>query len=82
MTKSPLCVPVCVTLVTSILTALYGIRCRLKRHCPAVGLVDEDPEHHSDPGIFPADVRFALPQLDVRVAELQDSSAVNSADPM
>lgn len=36
-------------------------------------------KHKSHSGVFPTDVRLALPQLDVGVPELQDPSAVDAA---
>lgn len=35
-------------------------------------------KHQSHSGVFPADVRLTLPQLDVGVPELQDPGAVDS----
>lgn len=35
-------------------------------------------EHQANSGVFPTDVRLALPQLDVGVPELQDPGAVDS----
>lgn len=37
-----------------------------------------DTEHKANPGVFPAHVRLTLPQLDVRISELEDPGAVDS----
>lgn len=39
-----------------------------------------DTEHHPDSSVFAPDVCLTLPQLDVWVSELQDSSTVDSAE--
>jgi len=63
------------------LTALHGDGGGLQgQHLPA-GLGDVHPEHHPHTRVLPADVRLALPQLDVRVAELQDARAVDAEEP-
>ena len=60
------------------LTALHRDGGGLQRQHLAVGLGDVHPEHHPDPRVLPADVRLPLPELDVRVAELQDAGAVDA----
>lgn len=61
------------------LTALDGMRGRLQRHVLSAWLRYVHTKHKADAGVLPADVRLALPQLDVGVPELQDPGAVDSA---
>ena len=44
----------------------------------AGGLRYMHPEHQANARVLPADVRLPLPQLDVRVAELEDAGAVDT----
>lgn len=62
-----------------LLTALDGMRGRLQGDVLSSGLRYVHAEHESNSGVFPTDVRLALPQLDVGVPELQDPGAVDSA---
>lgn len=61
------------------LTALDGVGRRLQGDDPAAGLGDVHPEHEPHPRVLPADVRLALAQLDVGVAEFQDPRTVDAA---
>lgn len=61
------------------LTTLDGIGSGLQGNGPAAGLSDVDPEHHPHTCVLAADVRLALAQLDVRVAQLEDARAVDPA---
>jgi len=54
------------------------MRGHLERDVLSSGLRYVHAEHKTDAGVFPTDVRLALPQLDVGVPELQDPSAVDS----
>lgn len=62
-----------------VLTALNGVGCRLQGHCSPCGLVDVNSENHPHSCVLAPDVSLPLPQLNVRITQLQDSSAV---DPM
>lgn len=61
-----------------VLTALDGVWCHLQRHRSPRGLVDVNPEHHPHTRVLASDVGLPLPQLYVRVTQLQDSRAVDS----
>ena len=61
------------------LTALDGMRGHLQGDVLSSGLRYVHAEHEANPGVFPPDVRLALPQLDVGVPELQDPGTVDSA---
>lgn len=61
------------------LTALDGIGGDLQGQRAAAGLRNVHPEHQPDACVLPADVRLPLPQLYVRIAQLQDAGAVNAA---
>lgn len=60
------------------LTALDGMRGCLERHVLSAWLRYVHTKHKADAGVFPTDVRLALPQLDVGVPELQDPGAIDS----
>lgn len=62
-----------------LLTALNGMWGHLERDMLSSGLRYVHAKHKSDSGVFPTDVRLALPQLDVGVPELQDPSTVDAA---
>lgn len=62
-----------------LLTALDGMRGHLEGDVLSSGLRYVHAKHKTNAGVFPPDVRLALPQLDVGVPELQDPSTVDSA---
>lgn len=49
-----------------------------RQHLPA-GLRDVHSEHHADPRVLSSYIRLPLPQLDVRVPQLENASTVNAA---
>lgn len=61
-----------------LLTTLNGLRCHLERHVLTSWLGNVNTEHQSHTGILPPDVCLTFPQLNIRVPELQNPSAVNS----
>lgn len=61
-----------------LLTALDGMRGHLEGDVLSSRLRYVHTEHEANSGVFPPDVRLALPQLDVGVPELQDPSTVDS----
>lgn len=61
-----------------LLTALDGMRGHLERDVLSSGLRYVHTKHETNTGVFPTDVRLALPQLDVGVPELQDPGTVDS----
>lgn len=61
-----------------LLTALDRMRGHLERDVLSSRLRYVHTEHKANAGVFPTDVRLALPQLDVGVPELQDPSTVDS----
>lgn len=60
-------------------TALDGIGCHLQCDKLAAGLRYADTEHQADTCVFTSDIRLAFPQLDIRVLQLQDAHAVDTA---
>lgn len=62
-----------------LLTALDGIGRCLQRNGPAIGLVDVYPKYQPHTCVFTPDVRFSFAELDVRIAQFQDPSTVDSA---
>ena len=60
------------------LTALDGNRCRLQTQHVAMELGDIDAVPDPDPGVPAAQV--SLPQLDVRVTQLQDAHTVDAVE--
>lgn len=60
------------------LTAFNRMRGGLERDVLSTRLRYVHAEHKANAGVFPADVRLSLPQLDVGVPELQDPGAVDS----
>lgn len=61
------------------LTALDGVGCSLQGHRSPRRLIDVNPENHPHACVLTPDVSLPLPQLDVRVAQLQDPGAVDPA---
>lgn len=51
------------------LTAFDGVRSRLQRNGPAIGLVDVDTEHQPDTCVFAPNVCLSFAKLDVRIAQ-------------
>lgn len=61
-----------------LLTALDRMRGHLERDMLSSRLRYVHTKHEANAGVFPTDVRLALPQLDVGVPELQDPGTVDS----
>lgn len=61
-----------------LLTALDGVGGGLQGDGSSIGLAYVYSEHHPHTGVLSSDVCLALPELDVRVAQLENTSAVDS----
>lgn len=68
----------CVKVFQQMLTALDRMGGYLEGDVLSSWLRNVHTEHQTDTRVLPADVRLALPQLDVGVPELQDPDTVDS----